>query len=107
MPCAGVYSTRTGSPAPMLPARSTRRYVPVSLRRVNRLTHCASPDQCPNVAHGTRGALTSSRVSPIDHRAPTTASLTSSPAMRRFSPNQPAGRSRPSSSLQRRASSSA
>ena len=97
------------SPACTDPLRSTRRYGPSRRSAENRLTHprcSAPPTRRAKVWHGVRGIVTSTvRVSPMRQISPMRAAFTSMPSVRRFSPNHPGGRSRPSSRAQWAASS--
>src|SRR5690606_11083264 len=83
----GRSSTSISSPAPSSPVSITRKYAPGRPASVKRLTQPGSPIQFRNTAHGVRGPVTSSTAVPTRHRSPSSAPVTSTPTVVRFSPN--------------------
>src|SRR6476619_201278 len=99
--CDGRCDTTMSSPADTDPGATTQRYAPGIEAAVKVLSQPGMPIQPRNVEQGTRGEVTSSTSSsPIVHRSPLSAPLTSIPIVVRFSPNDPDVRVRPSSRSQ-------
>src|SRR4051812_2514606 len=97
---SGRCDTTISSPAETVPGATTRRYAPGIAASVNVLTQPVIPIHPRNVAQGARGEVTSKTTSsPIVHRSPINAPLTSMPCIVRFSPKNPDVRVRPSSPL--------
>ena len=90
--CSGRCRSRISSPPRMVPGATTDRYAPGRASAVNVFSQPFSPTQPRKVEHGIRADVTCSTTSsPICHRSPIRASLTSRSTVVRFSPKNPFG----------------